>query len=271
MRNDIFTSEEQLSAARAMNEMGCNVDIKQATKLRQQMDTKLAEILTKLEEKKVHLRDLYKQQGELTNTQFHDEVEKVNLKWTVTNVTPCTPSRLFLSLKKVNIREEHSSIHTSSHQVAGPSTSLISHPLLSHLDHTTPHNANLNQPGHHQVANTYTANTTTPTFEDGDCTQGTPGTDLDGYSIYTDKNTGYSYAIEPEGAEESTSGTVEGTSYLIHEDTNNNNIIHTSQVPDTVNTQGLEIKEAYNIEFDPETAALIAMGKRSNEGKAGET
>ena len=64
IRADIFTSEQQLEAAKIMSTLGEEVDIGVALKLRKQMDDKLVETLGKLERLKKNLAGLHKLRAE---------------------------------------------------------------------------------------------------------------------------------------------------------------------------------------------------------------
>ena len=63
-----------------------------------------------------------------------------------------------------------------------------------------------------------------------------------GFSVVTDRATGTSYLAEPE----------------------------TYTVPEIINTEGLKVEHVCNIDFDPETAEVLKMGKRTKKAAANE-
>ena len=133
IRHDIYTSEEQLSAARAMNNMGGNIDVKNALKLRAQMDTKLVEVLVKLDEHKNQLKELYRKKGECESNKFFEMLEKV-----IVSETPRShvPSRSFSFTQDVYKRQKQQQDLNSQQSSAQGSTSvhnLAQHPILSSL------------------------------------------------------------------------------------------------------------------------------------------
>ena len=180
IRADIFNSEEQLCAAKAMNAMGGNIDIRHATKLRAQMDVKLSETLANIEAHKNSLKKLYKQQGEKERRCFEDEVDAVKL-----GKTPCTNnSRTLLfpqdSLKRGCQQPNEISQPRSLEQAT---TELGRHPLLQNLEPAPRHSVPIQ-----------TAHPDTVTLYEAQGHPGSTGTELEGYTVYTDTTTGTSYA-----------------------------------------------------------------------------
>ena len=250
VRNDIITSETQWAAVQSLNASGNQVNTEHASRLREQMNKKLEEVLIKLSTKKQLLKDYYKQQGELSNGKFHDFVTEVRK-------TPCiygmdNPNKTPFSLTQEDKRKEHQRDGLIPEQVPEPSTSpLIHHPILNNLQGRTTQVYNpvtFQNPGYY-TAQGQPQSPNLPTFRQDDSRPGPSGTVLDGYDIYTD--------------------TVSGTSYAVETDHNNN--VAKADNGGIVNTVGLHIEEAFDIEFDEETAALIAMGKRAKSTKNGES
>ena len=257
IRHDIFVSEEQISAAETMKKQGVQIDITTAVKLRRQMDEKLVETLTKQLKQKTKLQGLLKVKSET-------EIKSLNGKVTrfaQADVTTMNYSLMFYIQTQCGayIKDciPSSPISPSRAFASSTSTPLSAHPLLQPLIVTPPLTPRACPVPDHQGHNT--SSPRAPEVPDKVGTgsdqvitlyEGVNGPlpEYNGYEVYTDSN-GISYALDPRPIDQPA---------------------HPEGVQ-VVDTSGLHIKAAYDVHFDPETAALIAgdMGRKSK--RAAET